>query len=115
MSKYMQIDIKLLPVYGVGGLEGSFPNLFTLLNSNGYDLVIDREPSLYEMVEVMIRIKNDPHVRADSKKPIVSKLGEMIKVRDMARESLLARRFDELDRLLYKLEDLFEDLDGILV
>ena len=115
MSKYMQIDIRLLPVYGAGGLKGALPNLFEFLDSNGYDLVIDKEPSLYEMVEVMIRVKNDPHVRPGSKKSIVSKLGELIKVRDLARESLLARRFDELDRFLYRLEDLFDDLEADLI
>ncbi|MGA2400938.1 MAG: hypothetical protein ABSG91_04420 [Syntrophobacteraceae bacterium] len=115
MSKYMQIDIRLLPAYGAGGLKGAFPNLFELLGSNGYDLVIAKEPSLYEMVEVMIRIKNDPHVRGDSKKPVIRKLDELIKVRDQAREALLGLRLNELDRFLYRLEDLFGDLDGNLV
>jgi hypothetical protein len=115
MIKYMQIDIRLLPVYGTGGLKGAFPNLFEFLGSNGYDPVINKEPSLYEMVEVMIRVKNDPHVRPDSKKPIVSKLGELLKVRDLARESLLARRLDDLDRFLYRLEDLFGDIEGNLI
>jgi len=115
MSRYMQIDIRLLPIYGAGGLKGAFPNLFEFLSTNGYDRVIDKEPPLYEMVEVMIRIKNDPHVRPGSIKPLVSKLDELIKVRDQARESLLARRLDELDRHLYRLEDLFGDLDGNLV
>ncbi len=110
MSKYMQIDIRLLPAYGEGGLENAFPHIFKLLSDSGYDLVIAKEPSLYEMVEVMIRIKNDPHVSEISKKPIVRKLDELIKVRNEARESLLARKLNELDRLLYKLEDLFEDL-----
>lgn len=115
MSKYIQIDIRLLPVYGSGGLKGAFPNLFQFLSSSGYDRVIDKEPSLYEMVEVMIRVKNDPHVRPGSKEPVVSKLAELIKVRDLARQSLLARRFDELDRLLYSLEDLFGDIEANLI
>ena len=115
MSKYMQIDIRLMAVYGGGGLKGAFPGLFEFLGGNGYDRVLDKEPSLYEMVEVMIRVKNDPHVSADSKKPIVSKLGDLIKVRDLARQSILARRLDELDRFLYRLEDLFGDLEANLI
>ena len=110
MSEYMQIDIRLLSAYGEGGLKKAFPGLFRVLSDSGYDLVIEKEPSLYEMVDVMVRIKNDPNVRADSKKPIIRKLDELIKVRDQARESLLARRLNELDRLLYKLEDLFGDI-----
>jgi hypothetical protein len=110
MSKYTQIDIRLLPVYGEGGIRKSIPNLFNLLSECGYDLVLEKEPSLFEMVEVMIRIKNDPHIRAELKKPIIRKLDELIRTRDNAREALLARRLNELDRFLYKLEDLFEDL-----
>ncbi len=114
MSKFMQIDIRLLPAYGSRGLMGSFPHLFEFLTYNGYDQVVANEPSLYEMVEVMIRIKNDPHVREGSKKPIIGRLAELVAVRDQAREQLLARRLNELDRLLYRLEDLFDELEGSL-
>jgi len=114
MSKFMQIDIRLLPAYGSSGLKGSFPHLYEFLSNSGYDRVVANEPSLYEMVEVMIRIKNDPHVREESKKPIIGRLSELVKVRDQARELLLARRLNELDRLLYRLEDLFDELDGNL-
>ena len=110
MSKYVQIDIRLLAAYGDGGIRKAFPHLFEILSASGYDLVIQREPSLYEMVEVMIRIKNDPHVREESKKMITRKLDELIKTRDQAREALLARRLNDLDRFLYRLEDLFGDL-----
>ncbi len=96
MSKYMQIDIRLLPAYGEGGLRKTFPHLFSILEESGYDLVIEKEPSLYEMVEVMIRMKNDPHVREGAKKAITAKLGELVKLRDEPREALLARRLDEL-------------------
>ncbi|MDR3569990.1 MAG: hypothetical protein P4L43_18360 [Syntrophobacteraceae bacterium] len=110
MSKFMQIDVRLLPIYGEGGLKKAFPDLFGLLDEGGYNLAIDREPSLYEMVEVMIRMNNDPHVHRESKQRISQKLGELQKVRDEAREALLGGRLKELDRLLYRLEDLFEAL-----
>ncbi len=58
----------------------------------------------------MIRMNNDPHVRRESKKRIAEKLDEMKKVRDQARELLLAGRINELDGLLYRLEDLFAEL-----
>ena len=110
MSKYTQIEVRLLPSYGEGGLRKAFPDLYRLLDEGGYNLVIEREPSLYEMVEVMIRMNNDPHVRRESKKRIAEKLDEMKKVRDQARELLLAGRINELDGLLYRLEDLFTEL-----
>ena len=110
MSKYVQIDVRLLPVYGEGGLKKAFPELFRMLDEGGFNLVIEREPSLYEMVDVMIRMKNDPHVRSETKKRISGKLDEMTRVRDKAREALLSGGLSELDRLLYRLEDLFADL-----
>ena len=110
MSKYTQIDVRLLAAYGEGGLRQSFPDLYRLLDEGGYSLAIEREPSLYEMVEVMIRMNNDPHVRRESKEKILKNLDEMKRVRDRVRESLLAGRLSELDGLLYRLEDLFSDL-----
>ncbi|MEN6438061.1 MAG: hypothetical protein ABFD97_05720 [Syntrophobacter sp.] len=114
MSKYAQIEIRVLPAYGTGGLKGAFPNLYGTLAKFGYDLVIKREPSLYEMVEVLVRIRNDPHVPDNAKKPIAIALDHIVKLRDDALEFLLARRLDELDRLLYRLEDLFSDLEYAL-
>ncbi len=110
MSKFIQIDVRLLAAYGEGGLKRAFPDLYRLLDEAGYDLVIEREPSLYEMVEVMIRMNNDPAVGRESKKRIAKKLKEMTQVRDRAREALLSGRLSELDGLLYRLEDLFSDL-----
>ncbi len=111
MSKYVQIDIRVLPAYGAGGLKGAFPNLHSILKNFSYDLVIEREPSLYEMVEVLVRIRNDPNVSESAKRPIVGAIDQIVKVRDEARELLLARRLDELDRRLFRLEDLFADLE----
>ncbi len=111
MSKYMQIDIRLLPAYGAGGLKGALPNIYKILGDYGYDLVIEKAPSIYDMVEVMIRLKNDPHVAGDLKRQIDKKLGELEKIRDKARESLLARRLNELDQLLYNLENSMGEMD----
>jgi hypothetical protein len=111
LSKYIQIEVKFLAVYGPGGLKAAFPNLYNLLNAGRYDLVIEKEPSLYEMVDVLVRVGNDPHVAEVDKKPVREALGELVKVRDQARELLLSRRLSELDRLLYRLEDLFGELE----
>ncbi len=111
MSAYMQIDIRVLPVFGTGGLKGTFPHLFKILKDFRYDIVLKKEPSLYELVEVLVRIANDPQIPMTTKKPVVQRLNIFLRVRDEARELLLARRLDELDRLLYKLEDLYEQLD----
>ncbi|MFZ2446253.1 MAG: hypothetical protein WAW37_07845 [Syntrophobacteraceae bacterium] len=111
MSKYVEINVRLMAVYGQGGLKAALPNLFRLLSDYGFNLVIAKEPSLYEMVEVLVRIANDPRVPKRAKKPITEKLDEFVKTRDAARELLLSRRLKELDHVLYGLEDLFADLD----
>jgi hypothetical protein len=110
----MQVDIRLLPVYGSGGLKEALPNLFKLLDDFGYSLVIQKEPSLYEMVDVLVRIGNDPHVPESAKRAIVERVGGFVKLRDEARELLLSRRLNELDRVLYRLEDMFGDLENKL-
>lgn len=111
MSAYMQIDIRVLPVFGTGGLKGAFPHLFKILNDFRYDVVLKKEPSLYELVEVLVRIANDPQIPMSTKKPVVQRLNSFLRARDEARELLLARRLDDLDRLLYNLEDLYDQLE----
>jgi hypothetical protein len=111
LSKYIQIDIRLLAAFGTGGFKSAFPNLHNLLSTYRYDLVIEREPSLYDMVEVLVRIRNDPNISVDAKEPVTQSVNEFVKVRDEARELLLSRRLNELDRLLYRLEDLFAELE----
>ncbi len=111
MSKYIQIDIRVLAAYGPGGLKSAFPNLYDLLSTCRYDLVVEKEPSLYDMVDVLVRIRNDPNVPEVAKKPVAESASEFVKVRDEARELLLSRRLNDLDRLLYRLEDLFEELE----
>jgi len=114
LSKYIQIDIRLAASYGGEGLRAALPNLYKLLKNYGYDHVIANEPSPYDLVEVLARIRNDPHVPENAKRPIIDAVGEFLKVRDEARELLLARKLNELDRVLYGLEDRFDDLDGKL-
>lgn len=111
MSVYCQIDIRILPIYGEGGLSRALPNLTKLLKDYNYTIVLNEEPSLYHMVDVLTRIKNDPAVPQTSKQPILQREREFVKIRDQARDQLLGRRLDELDRTLYVLEDMFKDLD----
>ncbi len=111
MSRLMEITIKLIPIYGSGGLAGRLPNLARRLKEFGYEKVLREEPSVYELVDVLIRLSNDPAVLATVKRPIARMLDEITEVRNLARNQLLARRLNELDQTLYRLEDLFEDLE----
>lgn len=111
MSKFIQIDIRLIPEYGSRGLAGPFPRLAKFLKEHGYVRVLEEEPDLYHMAEVLVRIRNDPAVPEGDKKPVTDMLEKIQNVQREAREHLLGRRLNELDQSLYKLEDLFQDLE----
>ncbi len=111
MSQWMQIDIRLRPAYGATGLAGHLPNLASLLKRCGYSRVLEEEPTLYHLVDTLVGLRNDPHVAASDKRALEHLLETVREVRERAREQLLARRLNELDKTLYQLEDLFQDLD----
>ena len=111
MSEYVEIEVRLKAVYGSGGLKGSFPGLARFLEAFRYTRVLDEEPSLYHLVDVLTRLRKDPAISEGAKRAIVRMEPAFTKIRDEARELLLSRRLGELDKLLYKLEDLFKDLD----
>jgi len=111
MSRWMQIDIRLLPVYGPGGLRKVFPKIAAFLKERGYERSLEQEPSLYHLVEVLERVHKDPHVPSPEKRALEAGFDCLVAVRDEARLHLLARRLNELERSLYLLEDLFQDLE----
>lgn len=111
MSKFIEIEIKLIPIYGSAGLAGRFPNLANFLKEWGYERVLEEQPNVYQLVDVLTRLRNDPAIPDTAKKPIHRFHDKIQKVRDEAREHLLSRHLNELDQTLYRLEDLYEDLE----
>ena len=111
MSQWMQIEIRLQAAYGDSGMAGTFPNLVKLLKRYDYTRVLEEEPTPYQLVDVLVRLRNDPHIAASDKRALRERVEELQRVREQAREQLLARRLNELDETLYRLEDLFRDLD----
>jgi len=111
MSKFMEIEIKLIPIYGSAGFAGRFPKLASFLREWGYERIVDEQPSLYQLVEVLTRLRNDPAIPDNAKRPIIRLYDKIQMVRDEARENFLARHLNELDQNLYHLEDLYEDLE----
>lgn len=110
MSKYMQIDIRLVPFYEKG-FKSHFPKLAKALENAEYLDSRDLGPSLYDLVDVLRRMNLDPQVPGPVKNRMRPFLEKLTALRDAAREALLARRLNELDHLLYRLEDEFEDLE----
>ncbi len=110
MSKYMQIDIRLIPVFEKP-FKSVFPELSKMLKELSYLDSKEGDVSFYALVDYLERMSHDPGIHADVKECIRPYLKKMLPLKEKARESLLARRLNELDGLLYQLEDLFEDLE----
>jgi hypothetical protein len=110
MSKYMQIDIRLMPFYEKG-FKGHFPKLSRAMERSGYLDSGGPEASLYSLVDVLGRMNLDPQVLPPVKERLRPFLEKLIPLKEMAREALLARRLNELDQVLYRIEDEFEDLE----
>ena len=113
MSKYMQIDIKLRPFYEKP-LVKLFPKISKLMNSMDYKEPLEKEPSLYVLVDSLVSMSHDNMVPSDIKEKINPYVTKMKELKETARELLLSRELNELDRLLYQIEDQFLDLESSL-
>ncbi|MCF8146417.1 MAG: hypothetical protein K9N21_21125 [Deltaproteobacteria bacterium] len=113
MSKYMQIDIRLIPFYERRFKE-EFPRIAKLLEERSYRELVEKGVSLYELADTLETIALSPHTPADLKEAISPYVSRIMEVKEVAREHLLARRLNELDQALYRMEDVFEDLERAL-
>ena len=113
MSKYMQIDIKLRPFYEKP-LVKMFPKISKLMSSMDYKEPLEKEPPLYVLVDSLVSLSRDAMVPSDIKDKINPYVTKMMELKEKAREVLLSRKLNELDRLLYQIEDQFLDLESSL-
>lgn len=110
MSKYMQIDITIKPVYKKK-FSKQFSNLSRVLKNLGYRKSVEKEPCFYELVDTFESIMRNKEISDFDKErlqPFYVKLKELKKE---AIEFLLARKLDKLDKVLYQLEDTFQELE----
>jgi hypothetical protein len=113
MSQFMQIDIRVMPFFEVP-FEKRFPHLVELFRRLSYGEVLKKEPSFYHLIDTIATISEHPDTPSELKELIGPYMAELAKLKEQAREHLLARRLDELDQILYRIEDQFEDLEGYL-
>ncbi len=111
MSRTMQIDVRLIPVYEQGRFDQLYPGCAAMLRDVGKNRLVQDPPTLYHLVEELERTARDPKVSSLWKKVLDKHIPELARCRDKAREALLARELRDLDRILYRLEDLIQDLD----
>lgn len=113
MSKYMQIDIRLIPFYERRFKE-RFPNIANLLKAMSYTELAEKEVSFYEMADALEAIAENPDTPADVRDAVSPYSERIMGLKEVARDHLLARRLNELDQALYRMEDIFEELEGAL-
>jgi len=113
MSQYMQIDIRLIPVYEKP-FEKQFPRIADLLRRTGRHELVEKETPFYEMADALEMIAQSPDTPSRTRDAIAPHLRKIMAIKEIAREHLLARRLNELDRELYRMEDGFEDLEASL-
>jgi len=113
MSKYMQIDIRVVPFYEKP-FEKRFPNIAALLRRASRKELVEKGISFYEMADTLETVAENPDAPSDLKDAISPYVEKMMQLKEVAREHLLARRLNELDQALYRMEDVFEDLEGAL-
>ena len=113
MSKYMQIDIRVVPIYE-RKFKKEFPHITDLFERMGRIELAEKEISFYDLLDHMVTIQNSPELPAEIKRVIDPYVNKILEIKRAAREHLLGRRLNELDKLLYQMEDQFEDLEQAL-
>ena len=111
MSKYMQIDIRIIPFYEKP-FEKCFSNIANLLRQRSYTKLVERAASFYEIANALEAIAENPDTPPDLRDTISPYVEKMMRLKEIAREHLLARRLNELDQTLYRIEDVFEELEN---
>jgi len=109
MSKYMQLKVNVSPYYQTD-LEGTYPNLARRLRTLAPDLV-DRNPSLYEIAgqtdKLLYTFDGTPL------REILLQHRENLKnLHKGIEENIADWNLAQADRLLYKLEDIFEKIES---
>ena len=113
MSKFMQIDIRILPFFEKT-FEKNFPNIADLLQRLSYGEMVKKNPSFYDLVDAMVTILEHPDTPKEVKETIAPAVRKMNGLKETARDYLLSRKLNDLDRVLYQIEDQFEDLERSL-
>ncbi len=111
MSKYMQITVTIRPFYS-RTFEADFPRLTRSLVSLHSDLII-QEPSLYELagqIDKLLYQTDGTHLR----EVLIQHKDELKKIYAAVQEKIANRNLSEADKLLYRIEDIFNEVESEL-
>ena len=111
MSKNMQLKVSVLPYYDKD-LKRSYPKLARHLGYLDLDLV-DQNPSLYSLVGQLDQIL----YRFDGTllKEVLSQQREKLQnIYNELQDNIACWKLSQADKLLYSIEDIFEDIESDL-
>ena len=111
MSKYMQLTVTVRPYYQTG-LEGTYPKLARHLGHLAPDLV-KGNPSLYELVEqfdhLLYRFEGTP-----LREVLLRRREGLLTTHKSIQENIADWNLAQADRLLYGIEDAFDEIESEL-
>jgi len=108
MSQHMQITVSIRPFYKKS-FEKTYPRLARHLSFQDPDLV-DTNPSLYELAK-NIDMLLYRHDGTPLRQVLLDHKQQVIKTFHAIEEHIADRRLAEADKLLYTLEDIFDDIE----
>lgn len=111
MSKYMQLKITVMPLYQ-NDLEDTYPDLARRLRSLAPELV-ERNPSLYEIAgqfDKLLYVFDGTPLR----EVLLRYREDLRNLHKSITENIADWNLAQADRLLYKMEDIFEKIESEL-
>ncbi len=112
MSKHMQLTVRVRPYY-TKGLEKAYPRLAHRLSY--LDVAwVEGEPSLFEIVanldKLLYQLEGDPPVR----EILLQHRARLHELYEGIEERIADWRLAKADRLLYEMEDIFDEIEAKL-
>ena len=111
MSKYMQITVTVNP-FNQGELEKSFPKLARHL---GYldAALVQSNPSLYGLVSRLDKLLY-AFDGTELREVLLRRRGKLLDLHKNIEENIANWNLPQADKLLYEVEDIFEDIEAEL-
>jgi hypothetical protein len=113
MSKYMQLTVRIHPYYNKTGLKKAYPRLAHRLSYLD-EAWVEGNPSLFEIIgkldQLLYQLEGDPPFR----ELLLKHRSALHRLYEDIEERIADWHLAEADRLLYQIEDIFDDIEDEL-
>ena len=110
MSKYMQLTVRIRPYYNKKGLKKAYPKLAHRLSYLD-EAWVEENPSLFEIIgkldQLLYQLEGDPPFR----EVLLRYRSALHKLYEDIEEHIGDWHLAKADRLLYKIEDIFDEIE----